>query len=129
MASRESREAKLPKSEVLAFIRWLLSSWQRVLRAVVLISAPIIGFLIFIACAVTVIFYLKLDPQRWGAVVGLGVIAVAVAKAVGFVRGWWSRRRTSLLADDAPSVAQEVAQSEGDASTAGDDQGNDEVRQ
>lgn len=116
------------RSEILTFFRWVLSSWQRVLRVVVLISAPVVGILIFLGIAVTVIFYLKVDPQRWGAVLGLGVIAVGVAKAVVSVRNRWANRPTSSIAELSPSGTQEVTGSDGESGSAGEGDGDGDVR-
>jgi hypothetical protein len=127
MTNPEPAKSSPSRSELLTFFRWVLSSWQRVLRVVVLIAAPIVGVLIFAGIAVTAVFYLKVDPQRWGAVLGLGVIAAGVARAVVSVRAWLDRHRTSSSAELPPAGTQQIAGPEGEPGPAGDGNGDDDV--
>jgi hypothetical protein len=120
MTAREPAEPRRGSSEWIKLIRWVLDSWPRVLRVVVLVAAPIVGLLIFAGIAVTVIFYLKVDPQRWGAVAGLGVVAAAVAKSVHSIRGWLARRRElSASPEGMPAGPQEITGAEGDSGSTG----------
>ncbi|WP_250033188.1 hypothetical protein [Paractinoplanes maris] len=129
MTARQPAEQEPPKSETFAFLQWVLSTWPRSIRAILLISAPIVGVLIFVGIAVTVIFYLKVDPQRWAAALGLGVVTAGVAKAVVSVRAWVSRRQVSSSPESAPSGTEDITASEGDAGAAGERQGDDDLRQ
>lgn len=116
------------RSEIVTLVRWVLSSWQRVLRLVVLISAPIVGILIFLGIAVTVIFYLKVDPQRWGAVLGLGVFTAGVARAVVAVRNRWAKRRPSTSASSPPTGKQEISDGDREPSSGGEGDCDEDVR-
>lgn len=127
MTARDPAEREPRKSETYAFLEWVLSTWSRSLRAVLIISAPIIGVLIFVGITTTVIFYLKVDPQRWGAVLGLGVVAAGVARMVISVRNRMARRRMSSSAEGAPSGTQDIAGAERDASTASEGNGDDDL--
>lgn len=128
MTANEPAEPRRGGSEWIKLIRWVLDSWPRVWRVVVLIAAPIVGVLIFVGIAVTVIFYLKVDPQRWGAVAGLGVVTAVVAKAVHSTREWLTRRReVSSSPEGMPVGPQEIAGPESDSGTAGEDQRDDDL--
>ena len=128
MTTREPAEPRRGSSEWIGLIRWVLNSWPRVWRVVVLIAAPIVGVLIFVGIAATVIVYLKVDPQRWGVAAGLGVVTAAVAKAVHSVRGWRARRREiSTSLEGPPAGSQEIASPERDSGAAGEDKRDDDV--
>ncbi|MFF5297266.1 hypothetical protein [Paractinoplanes globisporus] len=108
-------------------VRWLLSSWPRVMRAVVLMAAPIVGILVFLALVATIVFYLKVDPRRWGAVVGLGVVAMTVGKVVVSVRRWVAGRG-GLPATKLPPAGQEqITRPEGGAGADRDDDDDDDL--
>jgi hypothetical protein len=128
LTTRQPAEPRQGGSEWIRLIRWILDSWPRVLRAVVLVAAPIVGIMIFVGIAVTVIFYLKVDPQRWGAVAGLGVVTAIAAKAIQSLRGWLTgRRELSAPTDGTPAGPQQVSGPEDDAGPAGEDKRNDDV--
>jgi hypothetical protein len=132
MPTREPPEGSPGTSVVMAIIqliREVLESWPKVMRAVVLISAPIICLVVLAGLGATVVFYLKVDPQRWGAVVGLGVTAMTIAKSIGWIRNRAARRRTSVPADGAPSVTQGPTRAEAETGASGDGEGNDDVSQ
>jgi hypothetical protein len=129
MTAQQPAGSGRDKSETFAFLQWVLSTWPRSLRAVLLISAPIVGVLVFVGIAMTVVFYLKVDPQRWGAALGFGVITLGVARTVVSLRGWISRRRESSSVDGAPSGAEEIADSKGDAGATGERQGDNDLSQ
>jgi hypothetical protein len=127
MTARGPAEQEPRKSETYAFLVWVLSTWSRSLRAVLLISAPIIGVLIFIGIAMTVIFYLKVDPQRWGAALGLTVIAAGVARTVISVRNRMKRHRISSSAENAPSGTQDITGAEREPSAASEGDADDNL--
>jgi hypothetical protein len=129
MASREPDEPATPKSEFIAFLQWVLSARERVRRLQLLISTVLINVVLLAAVGVTVIFYLKVDPKRWGAVAGLAVVVMTVAKAVSSTRAWFARRRASLPADDVPAIEPGAARADGESGRAGDGEGDDEVGQ
>jgi hypothetical protein len=132
VAPSDPPEEPPPTSVVMAviqLIREILESWPKVMRAVVLISAPIICLLFLAGIGLTVFFYLKGDPQRWGAAAGLGVVMMAVARSVGWLRDRSARGRASLPADGAPSVTQGPAGGEAEAGAAGDGERDNDVRQ
>ena len=92
MTTREPAEPRRGSSEWIRLIRWVLDSWPRVLRVVVLIAAPIVGVLICVGIAATVIFYLKVVPQRWGIAAGLGGVRYGLyfsktSYVLGFIPG------------------------------------------
>ncbi|MEU4236185.1 hypothetical protein [Actinoplanes sp. NPDC026619] len=127
MVARKPAEPNPDRSELIGLIRWVLSSWSRVWRVAVLVITPIVAILIFAGVAATVIFYLKVNPQRWGAVAGLGVITAGAAKAIYLVRGWLDRRRTSAAPEGLPTGSQEITGAEGTAGATGDNQGDDNL--
>jgi hypothetical protein len=87
-----------------------------------------VGFLTFIGIAGTVIFYLKIDPQRWAAVAGLGVLTAVVAKVTQSVRGWMGRRRELAASSQGePSGPQQIAGSQDDSGSAGEEEGDGDV--
>jgi hypothetical protein len=63
-----------------------LGSWSRVLQLGFLMAVPLVA-------VATVAVYLKLDPQRWLAVVGASTGVLATAKSVTYLRSRRQRRR------------------------------------
>lgn len=122
MAPHEPADSGLG-SEIIQLIRDVLGSWPMVMRVVVLVSTVIANLVFLAGLVVTVIFYLKLDPQRWAAVAGLGAVALAAAKAVHLMRGRRAGAEASLPADGAPSVTDRAAGAEGEAGPASDGEG------
>jgi hypothetical protein len=129
MAPRKPEE---PEPPFLAFLKWVLSSRERVRRLALLISVAIINLVLLAALGATVVLYLKADPQRWAAALGLAAVALGAARAaVSIRRRRASRRgnRTSLRADSAPKVTQGRARAQRQSDAAGDGEGNDDVRE
>lgn len=132
LASHEPPEESPRTSVVIAIIQLIgdiLESWPKVMRAVVLISAPITCLVVLAGLVTTVVFYLKVDPQRWGAVAGLGVFMMAIARAVNWQRSRTARRRGSLPANSAPSVTQGPTGAEAEPGSTHDGEGDNDVRE